>query len=111
MKVEIELLYMTDCPSFRPTLAQLEAVLAEEELDAAIRLIPVEDEELSRDLQFRGSPSLRIGGQDIEGVAAPPVGFTCRTYRLPDGRVSSVPSRDRIRQALYATRAEMRQGD
>ncbi|HYX87908.1 MAG TPA: hypothetical protein VE753_00930, partial [Gaiellaceae bacterium] len=58
------------------------------------------DEEAAR-LSFPGSPTVRIDGRDVdpEGASAPP-SLTCRIYQLPGGRVSPVPSREQLEEAL-----------
>jgi hypothetical protein len=66
-----------------------------------VREVPTEaDAERER---FVGSPTIRIDGVE---VAPPekeePVGLTCRIYRLRDGRVSPVPDRADVHEALRA---------
>jgi hypothetical protein len=53
--------------------------------------------------RFIGSPTVRVDGRDIQSPGDDePVGLTCRVYRLRDGRVSPLPDRDDIKEALTA---------
>jgi hypothetical protein len=99
--MRIELLYWDGCPSYPEALALLEAVLAERGLDATVELRRVETDEEARALRFPGSPTIRIDGRDVDpaGAASRPA-LTCRIYHLPGGRVSPVPSRDQLEEAL-----------
>ena len=99
--MKIELLYWEGCPSYPEALALLEEVLAERGLDAAVELRNVETDEESQALQFPGSPTIRVDGRDVDpaGAASRPA-LTCRIYHLPDGRVSPVPSREQLEEAL-----------
>ena len=47
------------------------------------------------------SENVRIDGRDIDpaGAAEPP-SLSCRIYHLPDGRVSPIPSREQLEEAL-----------
>lgn len=98
----VEFLYMSGCPSYAPALSRLREVLAEEQSDLDVRMIRVDTEAEALETEFRGSPSIRIDHMDIEGHASPPVGFTCRTYRLTNGSISPVPDKESIRTALRA---------
>ncbi len=76
-------------------------MLAERGIAAEVALREVGSEEEARELRFPGSPTIRIDGRDIDpaGEHARPA-LTCRIYRLPDGRVSPVASREEIEEAL-----------
>jgi len=76
-------------------------VLGEERLDpqaVEVREVPT-DETAARE-GFVGSPTIRIDGRDIAPTEGEPVGLTCRVYRTRDGRVSPVPDREDLRDAL-----------
>jgi len=98
---KIQLFYWEGCPSHPEALALLEHVLAERGIDAEIELREVLSDEEALELRFPGSPTIRVDGRDIdpEGAASPP-SLTCRIYRLPDGRISPVPSREQLEEAL-----------
>ena len=97
----IEVLFWEGCPSHPEAHALLERVLAEQGLAAEIELREVKTDAEAADLGFPGSPTIRVDGRDVDpaGAAAPPA-LTCRIYHLPDGRVSPVPSREMLEEAL-----------
>jgi hypothetical protein len=47
-----------------------------------------------------GSPTIRVNGRDLQPPGDEPVGLTCRVYRLRDGRISPLPDRAEVREAL-----------
>ena len=71
------------------------AVRAEGEVVKAVTQAEAEE------LAFPGSPTIRFDGRDVDpaGERSRP-SLTCRIYYLPDGRVSPVPSRAQIEEAL-----------
>jgi hypothetical protein len=97
----IELLYWEECPSYPEARQLLADVLAARGLDADVRMREVTTQEEAEALRFPGSPTIRIDGRDVDpkGAAARPA-LTCRIYNLPDGRVSPVPSREQLEEAL-----------
>jgi hypothetical protein len=76
-------------------------VLAEHGLAVEIEVREVKTDEDAVLHRFPGSPTIRIDGRDVDpaGAALPPA-LNCRIYRLPDGRVSPVPSREQLEEAL-----------
>jgi len=99
--VRIELLYWEGCPSHPEAKQLLEDVLEERGISEPIELREVVTREDAVALAFPGSPTIRIDGADVDpvGAVAPP-SLSCRVYRLPDGRVSPVPSREQLEEAL-----------
>lgn len=98
----IELLYWEGCPSYPEAQALLEQIVAQHGLDAEIELREVRTDAEAAELRFPGSPTIRVDGHDVDpaGAGSPP-GLTCRIYHLPDGRVSPVPSRRQLEEALH----------
>jgi len=99
--VKIELLWWRGCPSTDEALA----LLREEVRAAGLDPASIEVRELSTDAEaererFVGSPTIRIDGRDVMPPGSEPVGLTCRVYRLRDGRVSPLPDRADVREAL-----------
>ena len=97
----VELLWWRGCPSWEEALA-----LLREEMEAAgidpgaldVREIRTDrDAELER---FVGSPTIRVDGRDLQPPGDEPIGLTCRVYRLRDGRISPLPDRAEVREAL-----------
>jgi hypothetical protein len=98
---KIELFYWEGCPSYPEALALLREVLDERGLELEIDLREVTSDEQARELVFPGSPTIRIDGRDVDprGSGGRP-SLSCRIYLLPDGRVSPVPSRAQLEEAL-----------
>jgi hypothetical protein len=99
--MQVSFLFYEDCPSHELALERLRRVLAEEGIDTDVEVVEVESEEQARQLRFIGSPTIRLNGQDID--PPPPdshYALTCRAYRLEDGHISPLPSRDMIRRAI-----------
>ncbi len=99
--MKVELLYWSGCPSHPEARVLLERLLAERGLDARLELREVSTKEEAEALRFPGSPTIRIDGHDVDpgGADARPA-LTCRIYRLPDGRISPIPSREQLEEAL-----------
>lgn len=97
----IELLWWAGCPSWEDALA-----LLREEADAAgfdpdeIAVIELTSDEQAAALGFPGSPTIRVGGADVQDPGGNPIGLSCRVYRRADGRVSPLPDREQLRGAL-----------
>ena len=98
--MRVSFLYYEECPSHEQALERLREVMAEEGIPGEVEVVKVETEEQARELRFVGSPTIRVDGQDID----PPIDsryiLTCRAYRLEDGRISPLPSKDMIRRTL-----------
>jgi hypothetical protein len=99
--MKIELLYWRECPSYPETQQLLEEVLSAHGVNEPVEVREVTSDEEAQRLSFPGSPTIRIDGRDIDskGASSPPA-LTCRIYHLPDGRVSPVPSREQLEEAL-----------
>lgn len=102
MTLKIKFLWYEDCPSHDDGFRLLQDVLAELDVEADIERIKVETEEEAQALHFPGSPTIRINGVDIdpEGAARLPSALTCRAYRREEGRISPLPSRAQVREAV-----------
>ncbi len=99
--MKIELLYWDGCPSHPEALALLNLVLVERGVDANVELREVRTDEEAQQLRFPGSPTIRVDGRDVDasGADSRPA-LTCRIYHLADGRVSPIPSREQLEEAL-----------
>ncbi len=98
--MRVSFLYYEECPSYDIALERLREVMAEEGLPDDVEVIKVETEEQAHKLRFVGSPTIRVDGQDIDPPSDPRYALTCRVYRLEDGRISPLPSKDMIRRAF-----------
>ena len=105
----IELLWWRGCPSWKRALTELR-----EEMDAlgldpgSVEVREVVTDDAAEREEFVGSPTIRIDGRDLQPTGMP-AGLTCRVYRLRDGRVSPLPDRADVRDAL-AERLAAREG-
>ena len=99
--MKIELLFWRECPSYPEAQQLLEDVLRVRGIDEPVEVREVTSVEEARRLSFPGSPTIRIDGRDIDpaGASEPPA-LNCRIYHLPDGRVSPVPTREQLEEAL-----------
>jgi hypothetical protein len=99
--MEITFLYWQECMSHEAAMERLRQVITEEGAEVPVHVVKVETQEQAEQLQFIGSPTILVNGQDIQ---PPPSNsqyiLTCRTYYLEDGRVSPLPSLEMIRRAL-----------
>jgi hypothetical protein len=98
----IELLWWRECPSWERALA-----IVREEMEAAgldpgsLAMTEIESEDDAERTEFPGSPTIRIDGSDMQPLGPDePRGLTCRVYRTRDGRVSPLPDREDVREAL-----------
>lgn len=98
--MRIELLYFDGCPAYRNTEEDLRRILAEEGVEAEVKLVEVNSDEEARRLGFPGSPTVRIDGRDPFPV--PERGarcLACRVYATPEG-MKGTPTAAMIREAL-----------
>ena len=97
----VELLYWEGCPSHEEALELLQSVLDQRGIALQVEVRHVQSDEEAKELRFPGSPTIRVDGRDVDpdGADARP-SLTCRIYRLEDGRVSPVPSRRQLEEAL-----------
>ena len=97
----IDVYYWEGCPSHPEALELLHDVLAERGVETPVELHEVLTHEQAEELAFPARRRSAFDGRDVdpEGAQAPPA-LACRIYRLPDGRVSPVPSREQLEEAL-----------
>lgn len=97
----VELLYWEGCPSYPEARELLEDVLRQRGLEVEVRVTHVATREEAEELRFPGSPTIRVDGRDVDPAGGDqPPSLSCRIYRRPDGRVSPIPSREQLEEAL-----------
>ncbi|MGO9516001.1 MAG: hypothetical protein ACLPND_03060 [Candidatus Korobacteraceae bacterium] len=100
--MNIELLYVANCPNHVVALERLRAILSAESVQTPVNEVLVSDAAMAQSLKFPGSPTIRINGQDVEPQSEQiaSFGLMCRLYS--DG--SGAPSEQRLRVALERAR-------
>ena len=80
--MKVDLYYFGGCPSYPKALENVHEALRLEGLAEDVALIPVESDADAQAKRFIGSPTIRIGGVDVEGpeAEAKGYGFACRIY-------------------------------
>lgn len=96
-EVSIDLLYFDGCRSYRQAWNDILDVLVEEKIDAAVRLIAVDELDRAQELHFAGSPTIKVNGQDLEDYQGAGV-MACRRYAENDGH--GWPSKRLLRQRI-----------
>ena len=97
--MEIELLYVPDCPNRSAAREVVEIALAQSQRTAVVREREIHSGEEAERLGMRGSPTILIDGQDPFARGAGPAAMSCRLYRS-DAGVSGVPTVSQLVEAL-----------
>jgi hypothetical protein len=97
----VEILYLHGCPNHEPTRALVERVAGKLGIEPVIDLVEVADVDAAVERRFLGSPTVRVGGVDVEPGAEErrDFAFSCRIYRGERG-VSEQPDERWVREAL-----------
>lgn len=103
--MRVELLYWDGDPTYMAARQNLVEVLTEDAFETTIQMVAVSSTEDAAFLDFRGSPTIRLDGQDIHPESLGEVGLHLRTYPVDDGQTtSSVPPKPLIRRAVERAR-------
>jgi hypothetical protein len=97
--MDIELRYFDDCPNWQHTRSLVNELVNELGVEATVKTRRVATHQEAVDLDFRGSPTLVIDGEDPFANSDAPVGLACRIYRTERG-MSGSPTPDQLRRAL-----------
>ena len=97
----VEILYFDGCPNHEGARELVERVAGELGLDPEIRLVDVPDPEAAARLRFLGSPTIRVGGHDVEPGVQERNDFalSCRVFRTEHG-FAGQPDERWVREAL-----------
>lgn len=93
----IEFLFWEGCPSHERALADLTALLDDQD---QLRITEILTEDDAEREHFIGSPTIRIDGKDIVDPGETPYGLDCRVYFRRDGRASPLPDPEDLRDAI-----------
>jgi hypothetical protein len=101
LQVPVEILSFDGCPNHEGALALVQRVAAELGLVPELRLVDVPDLDAALRLRFLGSPTVRVGGRDVEPGAddRSEYVFSCRVYRTDHG-LTGLPQESWVRDAL-----------
>jgi len=101
--MQIVVMTVPECPSQEAALAAARAVVDRADVPGAdVRHLVVSTDEQARLLDFRGSPTFLVDGADPFSAQAPPVGLSCRIYRL-GGRAVGCPSAAELATAIASS--------
>jgi hypothetical protein len=102
--VKIEVLYVPDCPHHPSAVKQLRDVLLAEGVRTEIIEVAVTDTKAAEEFRFRGSPTIRINGRDIDEESHSPLSFAlaCRMY--PGAKEAGVPPLEMMQRAVREAR-------
>jgi len=97
----VEILYFDGCPNHHPAIALVERVGGELGIDPEIRLVDVPDQEAAQRQRFLGSPTIRVGGVDVDPHSdeRSDYALACRVFRTHAGIVGQ-PDERWVRDAL-----------
>ncbi len=97
----VEILYFDGCPNHHPAIALVERISHELGIDPKLRLLNVPDQQAAQRLRFLGSPTIRVGGFDVDPQTAErdDYAISCRIFRTEAG-VSGQPDERWVREAL-----------
>jgi mercuric ion transport protein len=100
--VKIEVLYLADCPNYKPTVERVCDVLHSAGMCEVVQEVEVYTQADAEAMRFLGSPTVQINGLDVEpeARAVQHFGLGCRSY-AEGGHRSGLPSSDLIRRALH----------
>jgi hypothetical protein len=97
----VEILSFDGCPNHLGAIALVERVSGELGLEPEIKLVEVPDQEAVRRLRFLGSPTIRVGGRDVDPDAdeRSDYALSCRVFHTEAG-MAGQPDERWVREAL-----------
>jgi hypothetical protein len=97
----VEILSFAGCPNHIGAIELVERVSRGLGLDPEIRVLEVPDQEAAQRLRFLGSPTIRVGGRDVDPHAGERSDYalSCRLFRTEAG-IAGQPDERWVRDAL-----------
>jgi hypothetical protein len=102
--MKVEILYVAECPSHPAAVKLVKDVLISEGVAAEIRELLITDEAMAADLEFSGSPTIRINGRDVaeESSQSKAFALSCRLYS--GSSEIGLPPVETVRRAVVEAR-------
>lgn len=97
--MKIQLLYFDGCPSWQDGLKNLEVALQELQITAWPELFKVRDDAEASHLEFLGSPSFLVNGQDLWPEKRASYALSCRVYATPSG-IQGTPTIEMLKEKI-----------
>jgi hypothetical protein len=97
--MKIDLLYFAGCPSWQDGLENLKVALIRENLRAELNLVRVDTDTEAARLQFLGSPSFRVNGEELWQEQREQYNLSCRVYSTPGG-MKGAPTVEMLQEKL-----------
>lgn len=99
--MQIELLHITECPSWVACLKNLKHALIDLDIDTEIKVTRIESSNIEQHRQFQGSPTILVDGRDLFAVDDFDGALSCRVYKTPDG-LRGMPNSQQITEQLLS---------
>jgi hypothetical protein len=102
----VEIFYFDGCPNHEPALELVERLSRELGIEPEVRLVNVPDQEAAQRARFLGSPTIRVGGRDVDPQTEERSDFalSCRVFHTEAG-ISGQPDERWVRDALREAKA------
>jgi len=104
-KMDIELLYFEDCPSWKNALVTLQAIVEEYGISSKISLIRVETQDGAVLHRFVGSPTIRLNKKDLFPTDQDQFALGCRIYQTSEG-LKGLPTKEMLLEKLEPMMSE-----
>ncbi len=102
--LRVELLAIEDCPHLEQARRDLQRVLRTSIIEVPIQMVFVSTLDEAEFLDFRGSPTIRVNGEDVVPQPGLTVALGCRVYRDEQGNAVGSPPLAAIKAAIDAHR-------
>jgi hypothetical protein len=102
--LRVELLANEDCPHLERARLDLQSVLRTSIIEVPIQLVFVSSQDEAEFLEFPGSPTIRVNGEDVVPQPELPFAVGCRIYRDENGEMTGSPPISAIKRAVDAHR-------
>jgi hypothetical protein len=81
-KIAVELQYFDGCPNSHEMIHRVKEAIKQYKIPIEYHEILINTPEKAEEFEFRGSPTVLINGNDLEGMPAPITGnLSCRYYK------------------------------